>query len=183
MKYSGETAEIHLRINKHKQNNIMINKSIGTSIHSMKYLILLLFISLFGISAKAQNKMGKGLIGSAELIPDNSNLFVSFSPVFTGGKTYVRWLVSNDEKDGIFIVERSTDGVEFEALGFKDRVGSPLCVNLFYSFVDEAPLTGQSYYRIMSVGTDQTFTYSDVVRVQGEIISTPINNSAINTTE
>jgi hypothetical protein len=35
----------------------------------------------------------------------------------------------------------------------------------------------------MSVGTDQTFTFSDVVRVQGEIISTPINNSAINTTE
>ena len=95
----------------------------------------------------------------------------------------MRWLVSNDEKDGIFIVERSADGIEFEALGFKDRVGSPLCVNLFYSYVDEVPLTGQSYYRIMSVGTDQTFTYSDVVRVQGEIISTPIDNSAINTSE
>lgn len=158
-------------------------KSIGTSIQFLKYLTFLWFVSLFGISTNAQSKMGKGLIGSAELIPDNSNLFVSFSPVFNGGKTYVRWLVSNDEKDGIFIVERSTDGVEFEALGFKDRVGSPLCVNLFYSFVDEVPFTGQSYYRIMSVGTDQTYIYSDVVRVQGEIISKPIDNSAINTSE
>ena len=161
----------------------MKNITKGSSNKTMKLIVLLQFILLAGISMHAQNKMGQGLIGSAQLIPDNTNLFISFSPVFNGGKTYVRWLVSNDEKDGIFIVERSTDGIEFEALGFKDRVGSPLCVNLFYSFIDEAPIAGQSYYRVMSVGTDQTFTYSDVVRIQGELISKPIENSAINNSE
>jgi hypothetical protein len=143
-----------------------------------------LFLAFGGLTATAQTKMGKGLIGGAELKPDFQNAIVSFSPVYNNGKTFVRWLVSNDEKDGIFIVERSTDGTEFEALGFKDRVGSSLCVNLFYSFIDEAPVTGQSYYRVMSVGTDQTFTYSDVVRVRTDVqSSSPSNNSVSNETE
>jgi hypothetical protein len=96
----------------------------------------------------------------------------------------VRWLVSNDEKDGIFIIERSADGVEFEAMGFKDRVGSPLCVNLFYSFVDETPIPGENYYRVMTVGTDQTYTYSDVIRVKADVpeASNP-SNAAINETD
>ncbi len=140
-----------------------------------------LLLAFGGLSAEAQTKMGKGLTGSAQLKPDDQNAISSFSPVYNNGKTFIRWLVTNDEKDGIFIVERSADGTEFEALGFKDRVGSPLCVNLFYSFIDEAPIAGQSYYRIMSVGTDQTYTYSDVVRVRTDVQSnTPPTNSASN---
>mgnify|MGYP000865162389 FL=1 len=140
-----------------------------------------LFIALGGMSAEAQTKMGKGLTGHAQLKPDDQNAISSFSPVYNNGKTFIRWLVTNDEKDGIFIIERSVDGTEFEALGFKDRVGSPLCVNLFYSFIDEAPAAGQNYYRIMSVGTDQTYTYSDVVRVRTDVQNdTPPGTSASN---
>ncbi len=140
--------------------------------------------TFMAFSASAQSKMGQGLVGSAKLQPDQNNAIVSFSPVYNGGKTFLRWLVQNDEKDGIFIVERSADGVAYEALGFKDRVGSPLCVNLFYSFTDEAPATGQTYYRVMSVGTDQTYSYSDVVRVRTDMQSgnTPAN-SAMSGTE
>lgn len=135
-------------------------------------------------SVNAQNKMGTGLTGSAQLLEEKQSPIISFSPVFNTGKTFVRWLVQNDEKDGIFIVERSTDGVAYEALGFKDRVGSSLCVNLFYSYVDETPTPGQSYYRIMSVGTDQTYSYSDVVRVRTDMQSTNTpSNSASNETE
>lgn len=132
---------------------------------TMKNLIVAVAFSFITQATSAQQKMGTGLIGSASLMQDSYNPILSFSPVYNGGKTYVRWLVSNDEKDGIFIVERSNDGVEFEALGFKDRVGSPLCVNLFYSFVDETPNPGQNYYRVMTVGTDQTYTYSDIIRI------------------
>ena len=151
---------------------------------AMKNLIIACaFIALTHVST-AQQKMGTGLIGSASLMQDNYNPILSFSPVYNGGKTYVRWLVSNDEKDGIFIIERSADGVEFEAMGFKDRVGSPLCVNLFYSFVDETPIPGENYYRVMTVGTDQTYTYSDVIRVKADVpeASNP-SNAAINQTD
>ena len=135
------------------------------------------FTAFLAISATAQTKMGEGLVGSAKLLPDQNNAIVSFSPVYNNGKTYLRWLVQNDEKDGIFIVERSADGVAYESLGFKDRVGSPLCVNLFYSYTDDTPVIGQSYYRVMSVGTDQTYSYSDVVRVRTDM---PAANSPAN---
>ncbi len=148
---------------------------------TMQNLIIACALLLVTHVASAQQKMGSGLVGSASLIQDSYNPILSFSPVYNGGKTYVRWLVSNDEKDGIFIVERSTDGVEFEALGFKDRVGSPLCVNLFYSFVDEAPNPGQNYYRVMTVGTDQTYTYSDIIRVNtGVPEASNSTNAALN---
>jgi hypothetical protein len=152
------------------------------SLNSSLPLGLLLFLLAASPSAKAQiqSKVGSGLVGSASLIEDKNNVIASFSPVFNSGKTYVRWLVKNDEKDGVFVIERSRDGVEFEALGFKDRVGSPLCVNLFYSFIDETPGNGINYYRLMAVGTDQSFSYSDVVRVRTEIQSSnPPSNSAM----
>jgi len=153
----------------------------NTTMKTILFSFSLLFISTL---LSAQQKMGTGLVGSASLMQDNYNPILSFSPVYNGGKTYVRWLVSNDEKDGIFIIERSADGVEFEAMGFKDRVGSPLCVNLFYSFVDETPIPGENYYRVMTVGTDQTYTYSDVIRVKADVpeASNP-SNAAINETD
>jgi hypothetical protein len=100
------------------------------------------------------------------LVKDSVNNFLSFAPVFAEGKTYLRWLVENDAKDGVFIIERSADGEEFEALGFKDRVGTDKKVNLFYSYVDEAPPTGFAHYRIMQVGTDRTYNFSSVVKVK-----------------
>ena len=154
-------------------------------IEFVKVLMSALLITVINTTTlEAQNKMGTGLTGSAQLLEEKQSPIISFSPVFSSGKTFVRWLVQNDEKDGVFIVERSADGVDFEALGFKDRVGSSLCVNLFYSFIDEAPAVGQSYYRIMSVGTDQTYSFSDVVIVKTDIQSTTTpSNSASNESE
>ena len=97
---------------------------------------------------------------------DSVDNFVSFSPVYVEGKTYLRWLVENDKKDGVFIVERSEDGDAFEALAFKDRIGTDKSVKLFYSWVDENPPAGEANYRIMQVGNDHTFNYSDVVRIK-----------------
>jgi hypothetical protein len=148
-------------------------------VRGLRTLVMCAFGIMTFNQVDAQSKVGSGLVGSAQLVKENETPIVSFSPVYTSGKTFVRWLVQNDEKDGIFIVERSADGIDFEALGFKDRVGSPLCVNLFYSYIDETPLTGQTYYRIMSVGTDQTYSYSDVVRVRTDPSAVnPATNSA-----
>jgi hypothetical protein len=121
---------------------------------------------LFSVAANAQTtNNASAMVGKAGLKQDTANTFISFSPVYLDGKTYVRWLVKNDKKDGVFVVERSADGVDFEALGFKDRVGTQLLVNLFYSYVDEEPLPGDNMYRIMQVGADNTFRYSSVVKV------------------
>jgi len=123
------------------------------------------FTSLADVHAQQVSNSSAALLNRSDLKQDTANTFISFSPVYLDGKTYVRWLVKNDKKDGVFIVERSEEGSEFEALGFRDRVGTQLLVNLFYSYVDEEPLPGASYYRVMQVGADNTYRYSSVVKV------------------
>jgi hypothetical protein len=138
----------------------------------MKLIYKILFLSLVAIitsfadvHAQQVSNSSAALLNRSDLKQDTANTFISFSPVYLDGKTYVRWLVKNDKKDGVFIVERSEEGSEFEALGFRDRVGTQLLVNLFYSYVDEEPLPGASYYRVMQVGADNTYRYSSVVKV------------------
>lgn len=133
--------------------------------------ILLACLILFAVSSFIELNAQQTLkvIPPSEAKPlakDSVDNFVSFSPVFAEGKTYLRWLVENDKKDGVFIVERSADGEAFEALAFKDRVGTDKSVKLFYSWIDENPPSGFAHYRVMQVGTDHTFNYSDVVRVK-----------------
>lgn len=116
------------------------------------------------------------------LTKDSINNFASFNPIFVEGKTYLRWLVKNDRKDGVFIVERSDDGELFEALGFKDRVATQADVNLFYSYVDENPPADHAHYRIMQVGVDQTYNYSATVRVK-TAVAKPGTSSAASSDE
>lgn len=130
------------------------------------------------VSATSTSMLGKG-----NLVPDSVDNFISFSPVYMEGKTYVRWLVKNDRKDGVFIVERSGDGAEFEAMGFRDCVGTQLSVNLFYSYVDEEPLAGYNHYRILQVGADNTYRYSPVVKVKTNIPERQAGSVAIDQPE
>jgi hypothetical protein len=139
---------------------------------------LFMILSGMEVSAQSVSNSGSALLNKNSLKQDSANTFISFSPVYLDGKTYVRWLVKNDKKDGVFVVERSENGTDFEALGFRDRVGTQLLVNLFYSFVDEEPIPGDSHYRIMQVGADNTYRYSSVVKVHTPIEPRQVGSSA-----
>ena len=139
---------------------------------------LFMILSGMEVSAQSVSNSGSALLNKNSLKQDSANTFISFSPVYLDGKTYVRWLVKNDKKDGVFVVERSENGTDFEALGFRDRVGTQLLVNLFYSFVDEEPIPGDSHYRIMQVGADNTYRYSSVVKVHTQIEPRQVGSSA-----
>lgn len=141
-------------------------------------VICLCILSSTSVMAQKVSNSSATLLNSGELSEDTLNTFISFSPVHLDGKTYVRWLVKNDKKDGVFVVERSEDGSEFEALGFRDRVGTQLLVNLFYSYVDEDPLPGASHYRVMQVGADNTYKYSSVVKVVAPVNSRQSGSAA-----
>ena len=135
-------------------------------IYLFSFLVAILSgVCFTDLSAQTVSQSSATLLSRGDLVQDSLNTFISFSPVHLDGKVYVRWLVKNDKKDGVFIVERSEDGTEFEALGFRDRVGTQLLVNLFYSYVDEEPLAGTNHYRVMQVGADNTYRYSPVVKV------------------
>ena len=151
-----------------EENIVMKTRPIFFSISRIQFVALVGF-TLFSINARAQSTQTFLVAAPSEapaLVKDDVDNFISFSPVNVEGKVYLRWMVKNDRKDGVYIIERSNDGTNFESLGFKDRVGSDKNIKLFYSWIDVAPPTDEAHYRIMQVGVDRTYTYSDVVRVK-----------------
>lgn len=71
------------------------------------------------------------------------------------------WSTGSELNNAFFAVERSRDGRSFEEIATVIGEGSTLVRN-DYALVDQAPLTGTSYYRLKQVDTDGTFTYSEV---------------------
>lgn len=77
------------------------------------------------------------------------------------------WATSMEENFYKFIVERSNDGLAFEAIGEVSGKGFNIYdVVSKYSFEDEAPLLGFNYYRLKAVDLDDSFEYFGVKAVK-----------------
>ena len=72
-------------------------------------------------------------------------------PTATTNEVY--WQTATEENNDYFILERSQDGFNFEAIGEIEGAGNSLRM-LDYYFTDEAPLEGTSYYRLKQVDFD-----------------------------
>src|SRR6185369_12039867 len=80
---------------------------------------------------------------------DNKLDLVKQQIVFNSGKVYYNWIVKANSADCIYVIERSADGNEYEPVGLKEGIGSPL--ELLYSWVDTKPINGTAYYKIKQV--------------------------------
>ena len=76
--------------------------------------------------------------------------------VYNGGKVYLNWVVPSNSPDCIYVIERSLDGIEYEPLGLKEGIQSPL--ELLYSWIDTKPMEGLAHYRIKRVNNDGEVT-------------------------
>lgn len=65
------------------------------------------------------------------------------------GVVYLNWYMKGEADNSIFLVERSVNGGEFTAIGFKDGFASPdTKTELLYCYSDHQPIVGTSVYRI-----------------------------------
>lgn len=89
-------------------------------------LVLLYVLVFAAVSAFAQEpaKAGKEA-GKLE--------FVKETMVFNSGKVYINWVAKSNSEDCIYVIERSIDGTEYEPVGLKEGIGSPL--ELLYSWL------------------------------------------------
>jgi hypothetical protein len=79
-------------------------------------------------------------------------------------KVLVSWEVAAQVNTSVFIIERSTNGITFTAIGSKAAAGD-YAGDLNYSFIDLSPAQGPNYYRLKMIDRDEHFTYSDVKQV------------------
>ncbi len=79
-------------------------------------------------------------------------------------KVNVNWSTATEINNEGFTIERSADGKNFTALAFIAGAGNSNSIR-DYSFIDEHPLSGISYYRIMQTDVNKNYTFSNTESV------------------
>lgn len=131
-----------------------------------------LSLRLYGYDANNANAgarfdIGDGVPGTNTDIIFNAALPVTLTS-FTAGTAsdavVTRWTTGSEKDNDYFVVERSGDGLTFEAIGRKDGAGTTDGPQR-YDFTDEQPLKGNNYYRLRQTDFDGKIAYSPVVMV------------------
>lgn len=74
------------------------------------------------------------------------------------------WNTTNEINNDFFTVEKSKDGVDFNYLGFVDGAGNSNSIQN-YSFNDNRPFEGVTFYRLKQTDFDGRYSYSNIVSV------------------
>jgi hypothetical protein len=72
----------------------------------------------------------------------------------------VKWFVSNELNLAGYVIERSGNGVRFDAIGNAAVAGTSA-----YSFIDASPLGGVNFYRVKATSANGQVQYSAIVKL------------------
>jgi hypothetical protein len=86
----------------------------------------------------------------------------------------VDWSVATESNTATYVIERSTTGREFSAVGSVKANGNSTSI-LNYSLIDANPAMNVNYYRIKAVDNDGSFKYSVVLKVMVGVTKTEIS--------
>lgn len=92
----------------------------------------------------------------------------------------ITWQTATEQNSAHYVVEYSTSGTDFKAIG--RVISKNSAIGASYTFSHSSPAAGHGYYRIKAVDTDGKFDYSDVAGTVircTEIVIAP--NPVINT--
>ena len=91
----------------------------------------------------------------------------------------LKWKVATTEYTNTFNIERSADGIHFNAIG--NLTATAQRCQLPFSFIDENPFTGKNYYRLKITDVNGLFFYSKILMAEitksGLEITAVINES------
>ncbi len=79
-------------------------------------------------------------------------------------KVLLSWQTASEENSKEFVIERSSNGDRFEAIGSIPAKGNSADISN-YHFTDSKPLLGTSYYRLNIIDKDASYEYSNVESV------------------
>lgn len=91
----------------------------------------------------------------------------AFTAAAKGSTVELKWATAAEQNNAYFAIERSANGSNWQQLATVPGAGnSSIPVN--YSYTDEEPLNGISYYRLRQTDVDGTYKYSstETVRLQ-----------------
>jgi len=77
----------------------------------------------------------------------------------------LQWMTASEINNDYFTIERSADGINFQAIGQIDGAGT-YNGNLNYEFLDESPSAGINYYRLKVTDFDGSYAYTRIIAVE-----------------
>lgn len=127
------------------------------------------------------SEFGAGQSGSALPIE-----LISFTAEAMDDKVRLDWSTAIEINNELFVIERSVDGVNFEAVAEEAGAGNSSIQHDYVAW-DNDPITGTSYYRLKQQDFDGKETYSDlqVVTIDGgdwtvSVFPNPVTNGQLN---
>ena len=91
-----------------------------------------------------------------------ASTLLQFGTVTTATKVYLNWHVKGEKENGLFMIERSTNGQDYEIIGAKKGIGIPIESKVLYCWVDDEALVEDCWYRLFKMYEDGRFYYSEV---------------------
>lgn len=95
---------------------------------------------------------------------------IEFIADFKDNIVKLNWQTASELNNDYYTLERSSDAINFEHLATIEGAGNSTQL-LLYSFVDELPLKGISYYRLKQTDFDGTNSYSAILSVSTNSLS------------
>lgn len=89
---------------------------------------------------------------------------ISFAAILANEKVNCTWETASETNNDYFTIERSKDGSSFESIGNVKGQGNSN-INTRYSYTDNNPFGGISYYRLKQTDFDGKYTYSTIKKV------------------
>jgi hypothetical protein len=89
---------------------------------------------------------------------------IYFTAKAEGSVAQLTWATAQEKNNASFVIERSPDGIHFQDLGSVNGNGNTQQVST-YSYTDEQPLNGTSYYRLRQIDYNSTSTRSSIASV------------------
>jgi Secretion system C-terminal sorting domain len=102
------------------------------------------------------------MIGGSGALPVR---FLSFTASREDNKILLKWKTATETNNKGFEVQRSRDGIDWTEIGFVNGAGNSINIRS-YQFMDETPLSGNNYYRLVQYDLDDRRSYSTVVHVE-----------------
>ncbi len=94
--------------------------------------------------------------------------FSNWDAYLSGDKVRMSWTTESEHNNDYFVVERSSDGIIWEALGFVDGNGSTNNAS-HYGYTDDNPKEGVNYYRLKQVDLNGASNTTNVIPVEYRI--------------
>ncbi|HVU95099.1 MAG TPA: LamG-like jellyroll fold domain-containing protein [Puia sp.] len=82
-----------------------------------------------------------------------------FSATRSGNETVLQWQTATEQNSREFVIERSSDGKNYTAIGSVEAAGNSQTLQN-YAYTDPQPMPNNNFYRLKQVDQDGKFDYS-----------------------